>query len=90
MARDYAAPTEVTVNLSLGSDIIRFTVSDDGRGFDASAVFDETVQESANSARIQGLQTLKSKFELVGGSISVRSSESEGTSISAELPAGDY
>lgn len=90
MARDYASPTKLSITLNLASDTVRFSVTDDGRGFDASSVFDEDASEVAGNARVKALQLLKNKIESVGGSISVRSSETEGTTVSIELPAGDY
>jgi len=89
MARDYAAPTSVDVFMDMSRDTITFSVEDDGRGFDASALFDESNEDLSSDARVQALAMLKSKFELVGGSIQVRSSESEGTSVTVELPIGE-
>lgn len=87
LARDYANPTRVKVRLNITSDPIRIMVEDDGRGFDASAVFSDE-EETHHDARVQGLVTLREKYELVGGTISVESSEDAGTTIRLELPKG--
>lgn len=87
MARDYSAPTTVNIQLDMATNPIKIQVEDDGRSFDAEAVFNVDPNEPHNDARIMGLLTLKSKIELVGGSITVHSSDSEGTVVRIELPA---
>jgi two-component system sensor histidine kinase DegS len=86
-ARDYASATELNIRLDMSSDRIRVDVEDNGRGFDAEAAF--TGDETNIDPRTQGLLTLKEKFELVGGSVAVTSSETDGTHIHLELPASD-
>lgn len=85
LARDYASPSRIKVRLDISSDPVKILVEDDGRGFDASAVFSDE-EESHNDARVQGVVMLKGKFELVGGTISVDSSEDSGTIARLELP----
>lgn len=87
LARDYANPTEINVKLDMSSRIARISVEDNGRGFDSEGIFE---QRSGNEdARVQALAMLKGKFELVGGSIDVRSRENEGTTVRLELPTGE-
>lgn len=84
--RDNASASHLKVRLDMNSNMIKIGVQDDGRSFDAEAIFsdeDTHVQDS----RAQGLLTLREKFELVGGSISVTSSEGDGTLVRLELPA---
>lgn len=85
IARDYAAPSTVEVKLDIGSSNVRVVVRDDGRSFDAEAIF-RNDDEVHNDARVQALRMLKGKFELVGGSISVKSTDSDGTLVRLELP----
>jgi two-component system, NarL family, sensor histidine kinase DegS len=85
-ARDYASATKLDVRLDMSSELIKVDVEDNGRGFDAEAAF--SGDEKHLEPRQQSLLTLKEKFELVGGSLAVSSSESEGTTIHLELPAG--
>jgi signal transduction histidine kinase len=62
-------------------------VQDDGRGFDVEAVL--TGEEGYQDPRAQSLVTLKEKFELVRGTVSIVSSEADGTSVRMELPIND-
>lgn len=86
-SRDYASSNELLVRLDMSSDRIKVDVEDNGRGFDAEAAF--TGDDTHLEPRAQGLLTLKEKFELVGGSLSVSSSETDGTHVHIELPASD-
>ncbi len=86
-ARDYAQPTNLLVKLNMAGERIRAVVEDDGRSFDAEAIY---AQEEIHSEdpRVQGLITLKEKFELVSGAMSVSSDDTNGTIIQLEIPAG--
>jgi len=64
---------------------IRIAVQDDGRGFDAEAIFE--MEEGALDTRSKGLVTLKERFELVNGTASIQSSENDGTLVRLELAA---
>jgi len=86
-ARDYANASEMDIRLDLTGNTIRFSVQDNGRGFDAQAAF--SGEEGYQDTRSQGLITLKEKFELIGGSLAVFSGETEGTTVRVELPAGE-
>ncbi|MBZ0285890.1 MAG: hypothetical protein K8L97_34510 [Anaerolineae bacterium] len=86
-SRDYASSNELLVRLDMSNDRIKVDVEDNGRGFDAEAAF--TGDETHLEPRAQGLLTLKEKFELVGGSLSVSSSETDGTHVHIELPSSD-
>jgi two-component system sensor histidine kinase DegS len=87
-ARDYANAAEIIIRLDLSGNRIKITVEDNGRGFDAEAALigDENYQQDP---RAQSLITLKQKFELVGGSVSVYSGEEQSTNVRLELPAND-
>jgi two-component system, NarL family, sensor histidine kinase DegS len=86
-ARDYATATQIKVRLDMSGNRIKALLEDNGRGFDSEAAF--SGDEPHNDPRIQGLITLKEKYELVEGSVVVDSSENEGTTIRLELPAGN-
>jgi two-component system sensor histidine kinase DegS len=87
-ARDYGSANQITVRLDMSTERIKVDVDDNGRGFDAEAIFMSS-DETHLDARAQGILTLKEKFELVGGALSVNSSETEGTNVHLELPASD-
>ncbi|MDQ7024604.1 MAG: histidine kinase [Anaerolineae bacterium] len=89
LARDYAAPTEIDVQLDMAASEIRISIEDNGRGFDAEGMFEDGEEDNYTDARVQALRMLKSKFELVSGTLDVRSDENEGTIIRMELPTGE-
>jgi two-component system sensor histidine kinase DegS len=86
-SRDVANAKEIKVRLDMSADRIKVLVEDNGRGFDADAVFSGE-ESPSNDARAQGLMMLKEKYELVEGAVVVDSSESDGTTVRLELPAG--
>jgi two-component system, NarL family, sensor histidine kinase DegS len=86
-ARDSANATQMVIRLDMSGNRIKAVVEDDGRGFDAVALFQG--DESFLDTRTQGIITLREKFELIQGNISVASSETEGTTVRLELPVGD-
>jgi two-component system sensor histidine kinase DegS len=86
-ARDYATANSISIRLDMTSNTIKIQVVDNGRGFDAESIFRS--DEPTAEPRVQSLITLKEKFELVGGSFSAQSSETDGTTIRLELPGSD-
>ncbi len=84
-ARDYASPERLNIQLDLGTEKVSATIEDDGRGFDAELAL-SSQDNHQNDPRIQSIVTLKEKFELVGGSVSVTSSETDGTIVRFDLP----
>lgn len=86
-ARDYASPSEIKVKLDMGQTAIKVSVFDNGRQFDAQQVFEQ--DEKSQDARIQGLVSLKERFELISGKLTATSSDSTGNVINLELPAQD-
>jgi two-component system sensor histidine kinase DegS len=86
-ARDHASATDLNVRLDISGNPVKIVVQDNGRGFDASTLFSEN--EANQDSRSRDIVTIKEKFELIGGSISVSSSEEEGTVIHLQLPTGD-
>jgi two-component system sensor histidine kinase DegS len=88
LARDNASPTEISVRLDMTGDKVRMVIQDNGRGFDATGLGDGSHLDTGD-ARVQALNMMKGRFELVGGSIEVKSGENEGTTVRVELPAGE-
>jgi two-component system sensor histidine kinase DegS len=88
-ARDYANATSVSIRLDMTSNTIKIQVVDNGRGFDAESIFSASEDQPVADPRAQSLVTLKEKFELVAGSFSSQSSETDGTTIRLELPGSE-
>jgi two-component system sensor histidine kinase DegS len=86
-ARDYANAEEIDIRLDISGAKVKMIVIDNGRGFDAEAAF--SGEDHVQDARVQGLMTLRETYELVGGTMSIVSSETEGTTVRLELPASD-
>lgn len=87
MARDYATPSQITIKLDMSGNRIRFSVEDDGRGFDVESGFSS--DEGYRDSRVDMLVTIREKFELVQGNVVVQSNEADGTLVRLELPASD-
>ncbi|MEP7290157.1 MAG: sensor histidine kinase [Chloroflexota bacterium] len=87
LARDYANPSEIAIRLDIGNTVVKISVQDDGRGFDVEAAL--SGEEGYQDPRAQSMVTLKEKFELVRGTVSIVSSEADGTSVRMELPIND-
>jgi signal transduction histidine kinase len=75
-ASRHAAPTEVSVRVSLDESLARLEVADDGRGF-------------AEAAPGFGLQGMDERLALVGGSVSVSSSPGAGTRLLVTIPRSE-
>jgi signal transduction histidine kinase len=65
-------------------------VEDNGRGFDVQAAMMGDNDAHNADPRIQSVATLREKFELLGGSLSMTSSETEGTVVRLDLPTSDF
>ncbi len=87
MARDYANSTSITIRLEIGNTVVKISVEDNGRGFDAEAALNG--EEGYQDPRVQSLITLREKYELIRGTMTIMSSESEGTAVRMELPVND-
>jgi signal transduction histidine kinase len=71
----YADPSHAEISLTSGEGILRFTVSDDGRGFDPSAASHGT-----------GLKGIADRLAALGGEISIESAPGSGTTIVGSIP----
>jgi signal transduction histidine kinase len=74
--RKHASATTVAVRLCYAADRVRLEVTDDGVGFDPSAV---------NGG--YGLRGMRGRVAEAGGTVTVRSAPGEGTSVLVEVPA---
>lgn len=89
MARDYANPTELSITLDMSGKSWRVIIEDDGRGFDSENMFDSNAADGYTDARVEQLQNLRNRWEMIGGTIDVSSDEATGTRIRMELPSGE-
>jgi signal transduction histidine kinase len=74
-ARRHAAARSAQITLDYEPDVARLTVSDDGVGFSTSPCADGF-----------GLRGMRSRAQMVGGSLHVRSAPGQGTTIVFEVP----
>ena len=71
----YASASRATVGLSCSAGSLRFTVTDNGTGFDTATTRPGT-----------GLQGMADRLAALGGALQVRSQPGHGTILSGELP----
>jgi signal transduction histidine kinase len=71
----YASATEVDVELRHDGDELVFAVRDDGMGFDPRTVLRGT-----------GLQGMTDRVDAIGGSLDIRSSPDDGTTVEGRVP----
>jgi signal transduction histidine kinase len=71
----YAGASRATVGLSCSDGSLRFTVTDDGAGFD-----------TASTRHGTGLQGMADRLAALGGALDVRSHPGRGTTLTGQLP----
>jgi signal transduction histidine kinase len=71
----YAGASRATVGLSCSGGSLRFTVTDDGAGFDTASTRNGT-----------GLQGMADRLAALGGGLQVHSRPGHGTTVSGQLP----
>jgi signal transduction histidine kinase len=76
-AAKHAAASRIEVHLSADESMVRVSVTDDGSGFDLSAV---------DGNRHFGLQIMKERLEAAGGRMFVDSRLGSGTMVAASIP----
>jgi signal transduction histidine kinase len=74
----YASASRAVVALSNGGGVLRFTVTDDGVGFD-----------QATSSPGTGLQGIADRLAALGGEVDVRSTPGAGTTVAGMLPVDE-
>jgi signal transduction histidine kinase len=72
----YAGASRATVALANGAGELRFTIADDGRGFDPETTGYGT-----------GLQGIADRLAVMGGDVAITSAPGDGTIVSGHLPA---
>ncbi|TMK91124.1 MAG: hypothetical protein E6G37_12535 [Actinobacteria bacterium] len=77
-AAKYADAHEVRVRLTNGAGVLRFEVTDDGRGFDPST-----------TAYGTGLQGIADRLAAVGGELTVTSAPGDGTAVAGSIPLAE-
>lgn len=77
-ASRHSQATMIKVQVDLGSDLIRVSVDDNGKGFSP-----EILKESTNL----GLKLIRERAEMLGGSFEVDSAAGSGARISFSVPA---
>jgi two-component system sensor histidine kinase DegS len=86
IARDYSAASEVKIRLDMDSDPVKILVEDNGKGFDSGTVFETDDDTVVDDARVSAMIMLRNKVELINGTMTVQSSENEGTAVRIEVP----
>jgi signal transduction histidine kinase len=71
----YAAASRATVGLSCSGGTLRFTITDDGTGFDTASTRTGT-----------GLQGMADRLAALGGALQVHSQPGRGTTLTGQLP----
>jgi signal transduction histidine kinase len=71
----YAAASRATVGLCCSDNSLRFTITDDGAGFDPASTRHGT-----------GLQGMADRLAALGGALHVRSQPGHGTTLTGQLP----
>jgi len=71
----YAQASNVRVRLWIDDSHLAFSVTDDGKGFDA-----------ATAAKSSGLQNMRDRMDALGGTLEVRSAPGTGTTVSGQVP----
>ena len=77
----HAGATRATVEVAHGNGRMELVISDDGRGFDPSAV--TTHREGG-----MGLLGMRERAELLGGTLTIQSTPGAGTRLEAAIPVG--
>jgi len=80
--RKHAAASRTVVSTRLEPAMWVLEVTDDGRGFDVSAV-------AARGRRNFGLQFMRERAELIGAQFEVRSRPGGGTVVGLSIPVGE-
>lgn len=77
----HASATRAEVSLASQGQVVRITVEDDGRGFDAASA-----ERKASATRGYGLFGTREKLHYFSGRLEVESSEGRGTRVIIEVP----
>jgi predicted ATPase/signal transduction histidine kinase len=75
----HSGATSVTVSLGMDNGFMVLEVADNGHGFD--------LQSDANVRGGMGLSSMRERAERLGGSLEIRSTVGEGTTVLVQIPA---
>jgi signal transduction histidine kinase len=79
--RKHARATAIGIEIEARDGRLHGRITDDGAGFDVDAAF-----ERSRRQRRMGLDTMRERLHLAGGSLDVRSAPGSGTVVAFELP----
>ncbi|MDF3147551.1 ATP-binding protein, partial [Streptomyces sp. T21Q-yed] len=79
--REHAVADNATLTLTLLDDAVVLDVTDDGHGFDPTAL-----PASPDAERGHGLPAMRARLRALGGTLTVESAPGEGTVLSAAVP----
>ncbi|GIK62921.1 MAG: histidine kinase [Chloroflexota bacterium] len=82
ICRDQLSAKTIRVMIDVGSETIKAVVEDDGQGFDIEAVSNPALGDP----RVQGLNALIERIEVVGGKLDIYSEEGSGSRFQLVLP----
>ena len=78
----HADAERILVSLHNGGDVLAFTIEDDGKGFDPGAL-----SSRGNARQGLGLQSMRERAELSGGTYALSSAVGQGTKVCVWWPA---
>ncbi|MFT2817094.1 sensor histidine kinase [Leifsonia sp. A12D58] len=82
----HAEASTATITLDVDGDDLRFTIADDGRGFDPDDLSSETGRARTDSF---GLQATRERVDQLGGVLTVDSAPGRGTVVTVDLTLKD-
>jgi signal transduction histidine kinase len=82
----HAHATTATVTIGIENDHLRFTVEDDGDGFDAELPAPGTAEKSDSF----GLRATAERVEQLGGRLVIDTASGRGTTLTVDLPLTDF
>lgn len=82
----HAHATTATVTISIEGDRLRFTVEDDGEGFDAELPEPGTAEKSDSF----GLRATAERVQQLGGRLEIDAASGRGTTLTVDLPLTEF
>jgi signal transduction histidine kinase len=79
----HAHAKNISLNVERQGDLLSFSITDDGEGFDL-----EQVLSAGHSQRGFGLATMVERARMLGGSLTVWSDQGKGTRVTLSVPVG--
>jgi signal transduction histidine kinase len=74
----HAEPEEISLAIHKDTDLVSFTIADDGKGFDMPTVL--------SARKSLGLLAMEERVKILGGSFSLWSQVNQGTKVSFTIP----